>query len=102
MTLTNTLEQAIWKKHKTHRKPTPSINFMREGERPTTARTTRINLLQKAQVWDMKVDLGGRLHFPQVIQTALRPDVVLWSKELKNIIMIKLTDPWEEGCDQAF
>lgn len=50
----------------------------------------------------MKVDLGGRLQFPKVIQTTLRPDVVLWSEEAKKIILIKLTVPWEEQSDQAF
>ena len=35
------------------------------------------------------------------IQTTLRPDIVLWSAEDKKIIIIELTVPWEEGCDEA-
>ena len=30
------------------------------------------------------------------------PDAALWSEEPKKIILIELTVPWEEGCDQAF
>lgn len=32
----------------------------------------------------------------------LRLDVVLWSEEAKKIILIELTVPWEEECEQAF
>lgn len=41
----------------------------------------------------MKVDLGERLQFPEVVQTSLRSDVM--------IILIKLIIPWELRCDQA-
>ena len=49
----------------------------------------------------MKVDLRRRLVFPDVIQTTQRPDIVLWSAEDKKIIIIELTVPWEEGCNEA-
>lgn len=100
MTLANTLEQERKKKRQPLRKTT-SIQFVREGKKPPTTATTRTSLLQKAQAWEMKVDLGGRLKFPQVVQTTLRPDVVLWSEDAKKIILIELTVPWEEGCEQA-
>jgi len=45
---------------------------------------------------------GRRLQFPQIAQTTVRPDVVLWSEKAKKIILIELTVLWEEGCDQAF
>lgn len=77
------------------------IKFVREGEKPPTTASTRSNLLQKAQSCEMRVDLGERLHFPLVVQTTLRPDVVLWSEEAKKIIT-ELTVLWEEGCNEAF
>ncbi len=40
------------------------IKFVREGEKPPTTATTN-NLLQKAQAWEMRVDVGGRLQFPK-------------------------------------
>lgn len=82
MTLGNTLEQERSKRRQPLQKT------------PATA-TTRYSLLQKAQSWEMKADLGGRLKFPPVVQTTLRPDVVLWSEEAKKIIFIELTVPWE-------
>lgn len=39
--------------------------------------------------------------FPQVVQTSLRPDIVLWSEDTKKIILIELTVPWEDGCEEA-
>ena len=45
----------------------------------------------------MLVDLGKKLKFPQeVTHTMLRPDIVMWSKSPKLVILVKLTVPWEE------
>lgn len=67
MTLIGTLEQ---KRRKTHQPfwKTTSVRFMRKGEKPPTTATARTNLRQKTQSWEMKVNLGGRLQFPQIIQ----------------------------------
>ncbi|XP_066271644.1 uncharacterized protein [Branchiostoma lanceolatum] len=72
----------------------PAVTFVKEGEksRPATARAVN-NILQKAKSWDLKVDLGRRLHFPSVVQTNLGPDAVLWSEEGKKIVIIELTVP---------
>lgn len=37
----------------------------------------------------MKVVHGGRLQFPQVVKTTMRPDVVVWSEEAKSFSSIK-------------
>nr|XP_055073061.1 uncharacterized protein LOC129453022 [Misgurnus anguillicaudatus] len=47
---------------------------------------TKKSLLQPAQSWEMRVDLGRRLVFPQA----------------RKIIMIELTVPWEDGCKEAY
>ena len=75
------------------------IRFVRVGE---TARTSseRSSVLD-GSVWRMKVDLIRKLVFPDVIQSTLRPDIVLWSTEDKTIIIIEITVPWEEDCDEA-
>ena len=52
--------------------------------------------------WNMEVDLGKRLVFPDVVQTTLRPDIVLWSKAGKKLIVIELTVPWETRCEEAY
>lgn len=56
------------------------------------------NLLQVAQSWEIRMDLGRKLHFPQVIQTSLKPHMV-WGGE--EIILTELTVPWEDGCEEA-
>ena len=50
----------------------------------------------------MEVDLGKRLVFPDVVQTTLRQDIVLWSKTGKKLIFIELTVPWETRCEEAY
>ena len=49
----------------------------------------------------MLVDLGHRLAFPEIIQTNLRPDILIWSQQGKKMVMIELTVPWEERCLEA-
>ncbi|KAI8514691.1 hypothetical protein Bbelb_072820 [Branchiostoma belcheri] len=42
------------------------------------------------------------LIFPEeVAATNLRPDMGLWSKQRKKVIMIELTVPWEERVEEA-
>ena len=43
----------------------------------------------------MAVDLEKKLVFPGIVQTNLRPDIVLWSETGKKLVVIKLTVPWE-------
>lgn len=31
----------------------------------------------------------------QIAHTSLRPDIVLWSKGTKQVVLIELTVPWE-------
>lgn len=77
------------------------INFVKEGCKPKGTKTYRNSLLEKAKSWDLKVDLGCKLKFPPVVDTLLRPDAILWSMDDKKIIMIELTVPWEENCEEA-
>ena len=35
-------------------------------------------------------------------QTTLRPDIVLWSKTGKKLIIIELTVPWETRCEETY
>ena len=50
----------------------------------------------------MEVDLGRRLVFSDIVQTTLRPDIVLWSKTGKKLTIIKLTVPWQTRCEKAY
>lgn len=99
--LADILEQERQKKHQPQPRSTPSIQFIREGKKPSFSKKTKKSLLQSAPAWEMRVDLGRRLHFPQVVKTSLRPDLVIWSEEAKKIILIELIVPWEDGCSEA-
>jgi len=63
--------------------------------------TSNADILGRIDSWEMRVDLGRRLLFLDVVQTSLPPDVVIWSDSLRQIIVIELTVTWEEQCDEA-
>lgn len=46
--------------------------------------------------------MGKRLVFPAIVQTTLRPDIVLWSKTGKKLIATKLTVLWVARCEEAY
>ena len=50
----------------------------------------------------MEVDLGRWLVFQDIVLTTLRPDIVLWSKAGKKLIVIELTVLWETRCEEAY
>ena len=78
------------------------ISFVKTGETNKAQKTHRSSILDGTTGWNMEVDLGKRLVFPDVVQTTLRPDVVLWSETGKKLIVIELTVPWETRCEEAY
>jgi len=64
--------------------------------------TQKSGVLQSLKILEMRVDLEKRLIFPTVVQTAIRPDIVLWAPQDKKYVLIELTVPWEERCDKAY
>jgi len=50
----------------------------------------------------MKTDLKEQLQFPQEIaQTTLRPDIVIWSRNPKRVVMVELTVLWEDWIEES-
>ena len=42
----------------------------------------------------MKFDLGKQLKFPrEIVETLLRPDLVMWSEACKAVLLVELTVP---------
>ena len=101
--LADILEQERRKKQPAKARPLLStIDFVKEGQRPVVHNQARQNLLQSAKGWEMEVDIRRKLHFHEaVLSTTLRPDIIMWSLEGKKIILVELTVPWEEGCEEA-
>ena len=80
-----------------------TISFVRAGEKPKTTSKTSSGLLNPAQDWQLTVDLGSQLNFPQhVHKTTLRPDIILVPEATKNVVLLELTVPWEERMEEAF
>ncbi|XP_060744927.1 uncharacterized protein LOC132858560 [Tachysurus vachellii] len=83
--------------------PKQTISFIRAGEKPERSARVTSGLLNTAQDWQLKVDLCRQLKFPQhVVNTTLRPDIVLVSEGTKNLVMLELTVPWEDRMEEAF
>ncbi|XP_060584269.1 uncharacterized protein LOC132740392 [Ruditapes philippinarum] len=78
------------------------INFVRPGETAKTEAPQKKSILDGATGWNMSVDLGKKLVFPGIVQTNLRPDIVLWSETGKKLVVIELTVPLETRCEEAY
>lgn len=51
----------------------------------------------------LRVDQGRQLKFPETfIMTTLRPELVLVSETMKEVVPLKLTVPWEDWMEKAF
>ena len=74
------------------------INFIKPGEKKQAQRKETPSLLTSAPDWQIRVDLGKQLKFPEhIIETSLRPDMVLFSNATKQLIIWELTIAWEEN-----
>ena len=61
-----------------------------------------VRLPQSARHWIFQEGLDTTLHFPaKVAVTGLRPDIVVWSKATKTVILCELTNPQEEHAEEA-
>ncbi|XP_060076611.1 uncharacterized protein LOC132556244 [Ylistrum balloti] len=98
--LADTLEKKRQKKKKCT-KHQPYINFVRSGETTNKKAVHQGGILDGANSWEMRVDLGQRLVFPEVVQTNLRPDILLWSQQGRKMVMIEPTVHWEDRCQEA-
>jgi len=78
------------------------INFVKPGEAAKPQPAKKTSMLDGTTGWNLEVDLGKKLVFPGIVQTNLRPDIILWSETGKKLIMIELTVPWETRRDEAY
>ncbi|TWW77850.1 uncharacterized protein LOC130535078 [Takifugu flavidus] len=87
---------------KHHHAPKKAISFIKAGERPRAGPQITTGLLHTATDWQLHVDLGKQLLFPQhIATTSLRPDMIITSEASKHLIMLELTVPWEERIEEA-
>ena len=81
------------------------IYFVKADECPPPhSSTCKINscLLSTARDWLLKVDIEERLKVQeQIATTTLRPDLILWSTETRQAVLIDLTISLEENIEVA-
>ena len=91
--------------------PTPTITFIKAGERPTQPpdaqlrRPHAVGILSRATDWVVLSDADGALSFPAHIAanpSNQRPDLVLYSDASRTVILIELTVPAEENEHGAY
>ena len=93
------LETQVKNQNKTRVKTTLKV-FIKEGH---TSTATKEGILTSANDWELRADLQSRLVFPQeIVITTLRPDIVIWSAVTKQVVLLELTVPWEEGIQEAY
>ena len=94
-------------RQKANNSPSPPgrqfIQFAKAGERVKPSHQSgRGGLLSPGNGWAMRVDLGKQLQFPrEIVETSLRPDLVMWSEVCKTVLLVELTVPWESGVEAA-
>ena len=84
-----------WKKRK-------NIGFVRAGEKGKQAfkPADTPSYLDTARDWNLKVDIGKRLVIPpHIMETPLRPDMLLVSERTKQLGIVELTVPSEERIE---
>ena len=59
-------------------------------------------MLSSTPDWQLLVDLERQTKFPaHIVETKLRPDLVMFSNSTKKVIMWELSVPWEENMEST-
>ncbi|XP_069107365.1 uncharacterized protein [Argopecten irradians] len=89
------------RKKRTISKGPKFVTFVKSGTR-ATGNVEAGGILATARDWEMRADIQQRMGFPaEVASTPLRPDVVLWSRSSKQVVLVELTVPWEDRMEEA-
>ena len=88
------MNSSPWKKKKKKK-----IEFLKTGERgkqSNPASTPPESYFDTARDWSMRVDVGRKLVIPvHIMETSLRPDIIIISERSKQLGIIELTVPSE-------
>ena len=79
-------------------------SFVRAGARPRSPPSRRSSsLLEVASDWEILVDYdSAQVVFPiEIAATPERPDITIWSRSHRRVIIVELTCPVEENMEAA-
>ena len=82
---------------------TKHLYYLKGGEYHSTS-ACKINSCLLSATWyrQLRVDIGDRLKVPeQIATTTLGPDLIHGSVEIRQVVLIELTVPWEEKIEVA-
>ena len=99
------LQDEIEKATKTQRKKVTFIAFCKagQGDKSVKKSSTVCGIINTAGDWKLKTDLVKQMIFPTHIAiTTKRPDIVLYSDESKQVVLLELTVPWETRLEEAY
>ncbi|XP_069103824.1 uncharacterized protein [Argopecten irradians] len=89
------------RKKRTISKGPKFVTFLKSGTRATGS-VEAGGILATARDWEMRADIHQKIGFPaEVASTPLRPNVVLWSRSSKQVVLVELTVPWEDRMEEA-
>ena len=103
--IVNILQEEIKKVPKPKKKKVTFIAFCKPGQGKKSSKhpSTQVGILFSAKDWKLQTDLGKQLVFPTHIAiTDKRPDIILFSDETKQVVLIELTVPWETRVEEAY
>ena len=102
-TIANAVEDIRKKKNNNHSKTRERMHFLKEGEKPNReekGQKHEDSYLNSANDWKLEVDLDGRLKVPtEITTTNQRPDMMIISKQTKQVGFIELTVPNEDRIE---
>ena len=89
--------------HKLSDVPHISKSFTSAGKVKKGVKLPRPSFLDGVNDWELLVDYDhAQIVFPpEIYSTPERPDIVIWSKSKKTVLLIELTCPAEEGIEAA-
>ena len=76
------------------------IKFVKKETREKNKNSSPSGILHQASDWVLLGDLDGTFSFPPPTAfSELRPDIIIFSKKLKRVILIELTCPCKENME---
>ena len=77
-----------------------SIKFVKKAVKVSHKRSPPVGILYHASDWVLIADLNSNYCFPvHIAFTQLRPDITIFSNNLRKVILIELTCPCEENME---
>ena len=74
-----------------------SIKFVKKGVKVSRKRSPPVGIFHHASDWVLIADLNSNYCFPvHIAFTQLRPDITIFSNNLRKVILFELTGPCEK------